>query len=81
MADKDVLKKMLTKIHGQVTRDWTEQSTHLCMNSITVTEKVNRFKHCHDMYMYQQPQAISVYNQNVLLKYNMLNNNNIIVYD
>lgn len=41
MADKDILKNSLSKIGAQVTREWSEQCTHLCMNSVTVTEKVN----------------------------------------
>lgn len=41
MADKDILKNSLSKIGAQVIREWSEQCTHLCMNSVTVTEKVN----------------------------------------
>ena len=40
-ADKEILKNVMTKIGGQVSRDWSEQCSHLCMNSVTVTEKVN----------------------------------------
>lgn len=40
VAEKDILKKSVTKIGGKVSRDWSDQCTHLCMNSITVTEKV-----------------------------------------
>lgn len=41
MADKDLLKKSLEEIGGHVIREWSELCTHLCMNSVTVTEKVN----------------------------------------
>lgn len=45
VADKDILRKTLAKIEGQITCDWSKQCTHLCMNSIIVTEKVNYIKH------------------------------------
>lgn len=35
-----MLKKTLTKLKGKVIRNWSEECTHLCMNAITVTEKV-----------------------------------------
>ncbi|XP_025201439.1 nibrin [Melanaphis sacchari] len=40
MADKEILKNLMEKIGGQVSRDWSEKCSHLCMNSVTVTEKV-----------------------------------------
>lgn len=39
-ADKEILKNYVIKLGGQVTNNWTDQCTHLCMNSITITEKV-----------------------------------------
>jgi len=41
MTDKEILKNSMIKLGGKVTREWSEQCTHLCMNTITVTEKVN----------------------------------------
>lgn len=41
MADKEILKTSVLVFGGQVTRDWSDQCTHLCMRTITVTEKVN----------------------------------------
>ncbi|XP_060841916.1 uncharacterized protein LOC132922421 [Rhopalosiphum padi] len=40
MADKEILKNLMEKIGGQVSRDWSGKCSHLCMNTITVTEKV-----------------------------------------
>ncbi|VVC39420.1 Hypothetical protein CINCED_3A021705 [Cinara cedri] len=40
MVDKEILKKSLKEVGGQVSRDWSEDCTHLCMSSVTVTEKV-----------------------------------------
>lgn len=39
--EKDELKNMITSFGGRVERNWSEECTHLCMNSVTVTEKVN----------------------------------------
>lgn len=39
-ADKEILMEALNPIGGKITREWTDQCTHLCMNSIIVTEKV-----------------------------------------
>lgn len=41
MADKEILKRTVSVFGGQVTRDWSDQCTHLCMQTITITEKVN----------------------------------------
>lgn len=41
MADKEILKKSVMTFGGQVTNNWTDQCTHLCMNFITITEKVS----------------------------------------
>lgn len=38
--EKDELKNMITSFGGRVERNWSEECTHLCMNSVTVTEKV-----------------------------------------
>uniref|UniRef100_A0A2S2PZZ5 Nibrin n=1 Tax=Sipha flava TaxID=143950 RepID=A0A2S2PZZ5_9HEMI len=38
--DKEILKNALNPIGGEITHEWTNQCTHLCMNSIIVTEKV-----------------------------------------
>jgi len=40
-AEKEALKLLMTTIGKQVSRDWSVECTHLCMNSVTVTEKVN----------------------------------------
>jgi len=44
-ADKEILKNQMTTIGGRLSREWTEQCSHLCMNSVTVTEKVNYAYH------------------------------------
>lgn len=40
-AEKEILRNLMAKIGGEVSRDWSENCSHLCMNSVTVTEKVN----------------------------------------
>lgn len=40
MVDKEILKKSLKEIGGQVSREWSENCTHLCMSSVIITEKV-----------------------------------------
>ncbi|XP_050537629.1 nibrin [Daktulosphaira vitifoliae] len=37
--DKDNLKKLMTKLGGIMVREWSDECVHLCMNSITITEK------------------------------------------
>ncbi|KAL4120479.1 hypothetical protein QTP88_013165 [Uroleucon formosanum] len=39
-AEKEALKHLMTTIGGRVSRDWSIECSHLCMNSVTVTEKV-----------------------------------------
>jgi len=39
--EKDMLTHLLTKLGGRVAPYWSEECSHLCMNSVTVTEKVN----------------------------------------
>ncbi|XP_027847405.2 nibrin [Aphis gossypii] len=39
-AEKEILRNLMAKIGGEVSRDWSENCSHLCMNSVTVTEKV-----------------------------------------
>ncbi|XP_050431939.1 nibrin [Adelges cooleyi] len=38
-ADKETLKDLVTKLGGQISTEWSENCTHLCMNSISITEK------------------------------------------
>lgn len=39
-AEKEILRNLMAKIGGEVSRDWSDKCSHLCMNSVTVTEKV-----------------------------------------
>jgi len=39
--EKRKLTDMIESFGGQISRNWSEECTHLCMNSVTVTEKVN----------------------------------------
>lgn len=44
--DKIILDKTLKKSKGiNIQRDFEENTTHLCMNSITITEKVNKYNY------------------------------------
>lgn len=40
-SDKENLANVITKIGGKITKEWSEECTHLCMNTISVTEKVS----------------------------------------
>lgn len=50
-AEKEALKHLMTTIGGRVSRDWSIECSHLCMNSVTVTEKVNLLSFLNFLYL------------------------------